>query len=336
MVWVQLVICLAIIILAGTRLAKYGDLIAEKTGVGRVWVGVVLLAAVTSLPELATGISSVTFVQEPDLTVGNVFGAGLINLAIIAAIDLIYTRGPALHYLGTGLVLSAVLSVVLIASAATFLFLAQNLLTIAIFGRIGVYSILLFGTFLVAQYMIFRFQTNKNEINNENTQTSSKGQDISLKRVITFFTLAALVTFGAGTWLAIIGDQIAETTGLETSFVGTLFLAICTTSPEIIVSLSAARMGSVEMAVGNVIGSNIFNIGVILFIDDLFYSAGPILQGVSMNHAITALFVILMSCTVIIGIIFRPQFWFRAWVGLDTTILTFIYIGAILTIFYLG
>jgi cation:H+ antiporter len=123
---------------------------------------------------------------------------------------------------------------------------------------------------------------------------------------------------------------------LGASFVGTLFLAICTTSPEIIVSLSAARMGSVEMAVGNVIGSNIFNIGVILFIDDLFYSAGPILQGVSVNHVITALFVILMSCTVIIGIIFRPQFWFRVWIGLDTTILALIYIGAILTIFYLG
>lgn len=336
MVWVQLVICLAIIIVAGTRLAKYGDLIAEKTGLGRVWIGVVLLATVTSLPELATGISSVTFVQEPDLTVGNVFGAGLINLVIIAVIDMIYKRGPALHYLGTGLVLSAVLSVVLIASAATFLFLAQNLLTVALFGRVGVYSLLLFGAFLLAQYMIFRFQSVKNESSIESENVSGKGQDISLKRVIMFFTLAAAVTFGAGTWLAFIGDQISETTGLGASFVGTLFLAICTTSPEIVVSLSAARLGSLDMAVGNVIGSNIFNIGVVLFIDDLFYSAGPLLQGVSLNHAITALFVILMSCTVIIGIIFRPQFWFRAWIGLDTTVLLIIYIGAILTIYYLG
>jgi len=90
-----------VIIVAGTKLAKYGDLIAEKTGLGRIWIGVVLLATITSLPELATGISSVTFVGEPDLTMGDLFGSNLINLVIIAVIDLFYTRGPVLHYLGT-------------------------------------------------------------------------------------------------------------------------------------------------------------------------------------------------------------------------------------------
>lgn len=93
MVWIQFVICLTIIIAAGARLSKYGDLIAQKTGMGRVWIGVVLLATITSLPELATGISSVTFVGEPDLTMGDLFGSNLINLVIIAVIDLFYAHG---------------------------------------------------------------------------------------------------------------------------------------------------------------------------------------------------------------------------------------------------
>ncbi len=113
MVWMQFIICLAIIIATGTKLSKYGDLIAQKTGLGRVWIGVVLLATITSLPELATGISSVTFVGKPDLTMGDLFGSNLINLAIIAIIDIFHTRGPVLHFLGTGIVLTTVLSVTL-------------------------------------------------------------------------------------------------------------------------------------------------------------------------------------------------------------------------------
>ena len=184
--------------------------------------------------------------------------------------------------------------------------------------------------------MIFRFQSSQSEETQENETAPTKYQNISLRRGVTFFVLAAVAVFGAGTWLASIGDQISELTGLGASFVGTLFLAISTTAPEIIVSLSAARLGALGMAVGNAVGSNLFNIGAIIFIDDLFYASGPILQGVSMNHVITALFAILMSNVVIIGIIFRPRFWLRIWVGMDTTALMVLYIGAILTIYFLG
>ena len=336
MVWIQFAICLAIIIVAGTKLAKYGDLIAEKTGLGRVWIGVVLLATVTSLPELATGISSVTFVGEPDLTIGNLFGAALINLAIIAVIDLLHTRGPVLHYLGNEIGLSVLLSIMLIAAAATSLYLAQNLLTVALFGRLGIYSLVLFCLFLLAQYMIFRFQSAKGKENQENEVVSTNRHVMSLKRVVTLFVVAAMATLGAGTWLAVIGDQISEATGLSTSFVGTLFLAICTTAPEIVVSVSAARLGALEMAVGNVVGSNLFNIGVIIFIDDLFYAAGPILQGVGMEHIITALFAILMSGIVMIGIIFRPRFWRSIWIGVDTAVLVILYFGAMVTLYLLS
>src|SRR3990172_2406536 len=168
LIWVQFAVCLLIIVVAGTKLAKYGDLIAKKTGLGRVWIGVVLLATITSLPELATGISSVAFVGQPDLTMGDLFGSNLINLMIIAIIDLVHRSGPVLHYLGMGIVLSTVLSLFLIAAAATSLYLAQNLLTVALFGRIGIYSFVLFCLYLLAQYMIFRFQSVESENANGN------------------------------------------------------------------------------------------------------------------------------------------------------------------------
>ncbi len=223
-----------------------------------------------------------------------------------------------------------------IVAAATSLYLAQNLLTVALFGRIGVYSLVLFCLYLVAQYIIFRFQTAKSEDTQENEVLSANHSLISLKRIVFFFIVAAVVTAGAGIWLAFIGDQIAEVTGLNASFVGTLFLAVCTSAPEIVVSISAVRLGALDMAVSNMVGSNLFNMGVIIFIDDLFYAAGPILQGVDMDHVITALFALLMSGIVIIGIIFRPRFWRRIWIGVDTAVLVILYFGAMVTLYLLS
>jgi len=63
--WIEFIICTAVIVYSGTKLTKYGDIIAEKTGLGRAWIGLILMASVTSLPELVTGISSVTFAECP-------------------------------------------------------------------------------------------------------------------------------------------------------------------------------------------------------------------------------------------------------------------------------
>lgn len=336
MVWIQFAVCLAIIVLAGTKLAKYGDLVAEKTGLGRVWIGVVLLATITSLPELATGISSVTLVGEPDLAIGDLFGSNLINLVIIAIIDLVHRSGPALHYMSRGITLGAVLSLFLIAAAATFLYLAQNLPTLTIFGRIGILSLILFLLYLLAQYMIFRFQSAKSADVQGNEIVPANDRHMSLKRAVTLFVVAAIATAGAGIWLAPVGDQISQVTGLSASFVGTLFLAICTSAPEIVVSISAARLGALEMAVGNMVGSNLFNMGVVIFVNDLFYAAGPILQGAEVYHVITALFAVLMSSIVIIGIVFRPRFWLRIWVGVDTVALALLYFAAMTTLYFLS
>jgi len=336
LVWIQLVVCLAIIVVTGSKLSRYADLIAEKTGLGRVWIGVVLLATITSLPELATGISSVTLIDRPDLTMGDLFGSNLINLVIIAIIDVVYTRGPVLHYLSSGIVLAAVLSIFLIAAAAVFLYLSQNLGTITLFGRIGVYSIILFGLYLIAQYMIFRFQSARGDENEDVKAIPTERHLTSLTRTISFFVIAAVAIVGAGIWLASIGNQITEVTGLEASFVGTLFLAICTSAPEMVVSISAVRLGALDMAVSNMVGSNLFNMGVIIFIDDLFYPVGPILQGADADHVVTALFALLMSSIIIIGVVFRPRFWLRIWIGMDSAALTILYIGAIVTLYFMS
>ena len=336
MVWVKFAICLAVILVAGTRLAKYGDVIAAKTGLGRVWIGVILLATITFLPELATGISSVALVGKPDLTLGDLFGSNLINLAVIAIIDVLYTRGQVLQYLSFSIVLAATASTLLVAAVATFIYVAQTVVSLGIFNYIGLYSPILLFLYLLVQYMLIRFRPTQQGQHATNGSVAADYESVSLRRVNTFFAIAALVTIGAGTWLGFIGDELSEVTGLETSFIVTLFLAICTSAPEIVVSISALRMGALDMAVGNMIGSNLFNMGVVIFVGDLFYTTGPILSYVTMDHISTALFAVLMGCVVILGLIFRPRFWPRIWVGLDTAVLILLYLGAIGVLYLQG
>ncbi len=336
MVWIKLVICFTIIVIAGTKLSKYGDAIAEKTGLGRVWIGIVLLAAVTSLPELATGISSVALVGKPDLTLGDLFGSNLLNLAVIALLDIFYTRGPVLYYLSSSLVLAATASTLLIAAVATFIYIGQNVHSLGLFNYIGLYSLIIFCLYLVIQYMLVRFGRIQQSQTENNRSVLLNYEGISLRQTCTFFTIAALVTVGAGTWLGFIGDELSEVTGLQTSFVGTLFLALCTSAPEIVVSISALRLGALDMAVGNVIGSNLFNMGVTVFIDDLFYTEGPILSYATTYHIFTALVVIVMSCIVITGLIFRPRLWPRIWISTDAIALIILYFGAITVLYLLG
>lgn len=336
LVWVQFFACLGVIIIAGTRLALYGDMLGEKTRLGRVWIGVVVLAAITSLPELSTGISSVTIFNQPDLTMGDLFGSNLINLVIIAVIDLVYTRGHVLLYLGTGIVLSTVLSITMIAAAAASIYLAQNHLNITLFGRIGVYSLALFCLYLLSQYVIYRFKSARGEETQDNQSNPASQHIKSPKHLLLYFLIAAGTTVGAGIWLSHIGNQIVETTGLSATLIGSLFFAICTSAPEMVVSISAVRLGALDMAVGNMVGSNLFNMGVIIFVNDLFYEAGPILTHVDMVHIVTALFAILMSTVILIGIIFRPRLWLRFWIGADTALLVILYFGAILALYFLG
>ena len=91
----QFLILALVILIAGSRLSFYGDVIADRSGFGRTWVGVILMASVTSVPELATGISSVTVVGSPDIALGDVLGSCMFNLVILALVD-VARRGPPL------------------------------------------------------------------------------------------------------------------------------------------------------------------------------------------------------------------------------------------------
>ncbi|MDH5781659.1 MAG: sodium:calcium antiporter, partial [Dehalococcoidia bacterium] len=123
-------------------------------------------------------------------------------------------------------------------------------------------------------------------------------KEILAKTAYLRFALAAAAVIGAGIWLAFIGDEIGQTTGWEASFVGSLFLAITTSAPELVVATAALRIGAIDMAVADVLGANMLDI-TIVFPVDLFYTKGAVLSSVSGSHLITAAVVVVMNLLVI-------------------------------------
>jgi len=306
-VWIKFLVCACIIFYAGSRVSKYGDIIAHKTGLGGVWIGLILLAVATSLPELFTGVGSIIFVKVPNLTIGNLFGANSYNLLNIAILDLFCKKTPILSSVSQGQFFLALLSLVPLAIAGIGIFLANKFLFDISFAGVSIYSFLIIISYLLATRWLFLHEKKirKGQSRAENSSTK-KYSGISLKKAYIFYGIYASIIVGAGIWLAYIGDELAGVIGLELGFVGSLFLGLSTTLPEIVVSIAALRLGARDMAIANMLGSNLFNMAII-FVNDVLYRSGSIFSAVSPNHVIMYIVVFLMRAVVILSLILKPK-----------------------------
>jgi cation:H+ antiporter len=305
LVWIKFIVCLLIIVISGRYVAKYGDIIAEKTGLGGLWIGIILIAVTTSLPELFTGISAAALLKAPDLTVGDLFGANVFNLFNLAMLDIISRNNSLLSAASSRHNLAIGLSLIMIALPALCLFISHSYSDLGI-GWIGIYTPVIFIAYAIIVKTICDYEGKERDSMKESVEPVMEVETVTLRRAYLSYTVSAIAIIAAGTWLAFIGDDIAVSMGWKQSFVGSLFLALTTTLPEITVSFSALRLGAVDLCIANMVGSNIFNMAVIGVVD-LFYNEGPVLSHVSQNHIFTAFIIIIMSGILIAGIVLRPR-----------------------------
>lgn len=301
--WLEFALCAALIAVAGTRLSRYGDIIADKTGLSGTWVGLVLLATVTSLPELVTGVSSVTIADTPDIALGDVLGSCVFNLLILTILDFLQREESVYTRASHGHILSAGFGVILIGFVGFNVLLADSTSDVAL-GHVGLYTPLIIVLYAVAMRTVFRYE--RAQLAAYTEEHAERYPEISLRQAVQRYVLAALVVVGAGIWLPFVGEQIAHAMGWEATFVGTLFVAFATSVPEMVVTISAMRLGALDMAIGNLLGSNLFDI-LIVAVDDLFFTRGPILSHISPVHAISAMSAVMMTGIVIVGLLYRPR-----------------------------
>ncbi|MFC1571123.1 sodium:calcium antiporter [Candidatus Margulisiibacteriota bacterium] len=285
-VWLKFIICAAAIFFAGSKLTKYGDAIAEKTGLCRVWIGLTLLAVVTSLPELANAISATAIVKIPDLAVGDILGACMINMFTLALLDLWqWARGQQSIFLAAkeSNLLSALFGAAMLLFVAVALGLSRFYFDASVFG-VSVYTIIIIIAYFLLQKLLFDHSKDTALFEPE-----EKYLHLSNSQTYLYFLLAAAIVIAAGSWLPFIGNEIVSVMGWGKTFVAVLFLGLATTLPEATVSISALRLGHLGMSIGNLVGSNIFNIAI-LFVADIFYQPASLLPAASFNMIYAALF----------------------------------------------
>lgn len=301
-VWLEFAACMALIGVAGTYLSRYGDAIAEKTGLGGSWIGLVLLATVTSLPELINGISSVTLADTPDIAVGDVLGSCVFNLALLVLLDLLWRRETCFRQANHGHVLAATLGVALIGLVALAALLPREAALPSI-AHVGWYTPLILLVYVGAMRALYRQETRSALVR---ADAQVRYATMTLHQASTRYVIAAAVVVAAGTALPFVGAELARINGWHQSFVGTVFVAATTSVPELVVTLAALRLGALDMAIGNLLGSNLFDVAI-LAVDDLLFLRGPILEHVAPVHAVSALSAILMSALVALGVLLRPR-----------------------------
>jgi cation:H+ antiporter len=327
-IWIEFAATALVIVLAGVRLARYGDVLGEKTGLGRSWIGVVLLAATTSLPELFTGFGSTALAALPDIALGDVFGSCMFNLLILSLMDAIHpepisTRAHQGHALsiGFGLVLIGVAGIGLVADSR-----------LPVIGWIGLYTPVLIGLYFVAMRVIFAHERHRRAQETREVAEELQYGDTTLRSALVHYALAAVAVVAAALWLPRLGAQLAQETGLGEAFVGSLFVAITTSLPEIVVSLAAVRIGAVDLGIANVLGSNLFNL-LILGLDDVFYRHGPLMADAGASHSIAVVAIAMMNGLFLIGLTYKVMTK-RFVVAWDTGAIAAVYVVAV-TLSYL-
>lgn len=301
LLWIEFIILALVIVISGIKLAKYGDMLAEKVRLGRAWIGLILMAGITSLPEFVTGVSAVTVADVPDIAAGDILGACVFNILILGLLDLMDRSSPIFSKVGQSHLLSAGFGVAMLSIISASILLGPVIPSI---GRIGIYTPIVIIVYFVGVRAVFFYERRLiREVVAESEKLYAK---VSLKRAASLYTLNAVIIVAAASLLPFIADKISARTGLGDSFVGTFFVAMVTTLPELTVSVSSIQRKAYDLAIGNLLGSNMFNL-MLLAIDDILFKGGPLLSHISQSHAVTALMAVLMTAIALIGITYRPE-----------------------------
>jgi cation:H+ antiporter len=323
MIWFQFLAIALVIVVAGARLARFGDVLGERTGLGRSWIGVVLLAATTSLPELFTGFGATALAALPDIALGDVLGSCMFNLLILSLMDAIQPE-PISARAHQGHALSIGFGLLLIGVAGLGLVADHRLPAL---GWIGIYSPTLIALYFVAMRVIFAHERQRRARETQEVAEELQYGEITLKSAVLHYSLAAAAVVAAAVWLPRLGAELARQTGLSEAFVGSLFVAVTTSLPEIVVSVAAVRIGALDLGIGNVLGSNLFNL-LILGLDDVFYRQGPLMADASVSHSVSIVAIVMMNALFLIGLTYKVMTK-RFVVAWDTGAIAGVYVAAV-------
>lgn len=334
--FLELFIAGTVVVLTGARFTRLADVMAEKLNIGGGWIGMILLATVTSLPEVVTG-GSATWLGNPGMALAAVLGSCSFNITIIVLLNAILGGGSLLKKVSPSHTLSSSFGILLIGMALLGIALGEKFRHRYDVARVceALWAIAIFITYLGCMRLIYRF-----EHRDQLAESVKPREPFGAGRWTQLVVIAGVLVLAAW-WLARIGDTLSvhhiEALGrpLGATFVGAFFLALATSLPEITTGIAAVRLGNVDMALGNLFGSNMFNIFVIPMLKVVSLAGGNSLlmgeYGFEANPLmLTGLLAILLTAIAVGGLTYKSERRMLRRFGFDSILIAGTYVGVMI------
>lgn len=274
----------AVVIYLGIQLAKYGDALATLTGWGRLFVGSILVALATSLPELSNNITAAR-IDNPQLALGDVVGSNMVNILTIAVVGLLFGGRRFLQRVapeqGYLIVLAAIMTGLAVLIAGWHA-LAPGGLTELHIGQVGLSSFFLLVVYVIGMRIVYQHPPAATE----GEEAADPG--MSLGKAWTIFSLVSVGVVIAGIFLAQSADWIAHETGISSGVLGILAVSVVTSMPDASAAIAAARMGAADLGIAGLYGSCVFNVTILSYADP-FYRGGLILNAAAPEHFVAGI-----------------------------------------------
>jgi len=320
-----------IIIGAAIFLATSCDVIADKSGWGRLWVGTVLLAGATSLPELVTNVSAV-IIDAPGLAAGNIFGANMLNVSNLAIVIALAGSRRVFQQIMPQQAFLLGLAMVMTGLATVFAVIQLS----TKWAFISPASIILLGVYVVGSRYMFRFSTQAQQADPPpEAEAVGETSDHSLAWGVTVFLICASAIFVAAPLLASSADRFAELTGISQSFIGVLAVAIVTTLPELTSTITAVKIRAYDLAISGMYGSNAFNVAA-LAVADLFSRKVSLFGRLDASHVAAGSLAVLLMGIGLVQLLQRKPVAHFALGRPSTSLIVSLYLLGLFVVFRLG
>lgn len=321
LVYLLFAIGFVLLIKGADYLVEGASSIAKRFKVSQIIIGLTIVSFGTSLPELLVNITA-SFKGSSELAVGNIFGSNIANILLILGISAIIRPLPItknIYFSEIPFSLIATLLVGFLANAS--LLTDKKMLTLSRLD--GGILLLFFVLFLMYIYVVFK--SNKEE---DDIPAEKEEELLSNKKAAIYIGIGLAGLYFGGEWVVAGAIEIAGQAGLSETFIGLTVVAIGTSLPELFTSGVAAYRGNTDIAVGNVVGSNIFNL---LWILGVSATLNPIPFSVASNTDIVM--IIFASALLLFAVAVGKRTRIVRWEGI---LFVLVYIGYIIYLIYRG
>ena len=323
------ILAAAVVWFAGTRLAHIVDGIAERTGIGRVFAGFLLLGSVTSLPEVAATVTAAAS-NHPELALGSILGSVAMNVLLLAAADILIGRNALTSVVAhPATLLQGTLGVLLLSVIAFAISYGE----VELFG-LGVWSAAIIPLFGLAVVLTSRYENRPTWVVADDSHIPGllppEDCDVAhgLRGLLLRGVLAGAAILVAGYLLADTGDAIAFETGIGANMIGFILVGVSTSLPEISSMVGAVRLRRYELAIGDIFGTNLFNL-LLIPLADIFYRHGPILSVGGTFETIAVLLGIILTSIYVVGLLDRRNRTVLR-LGYDSVCVVIVYFGGLI------